>query len=258
VRRAHVDVDAVASAAFALTEDHGPFASEWHAHRKHQLLYAAKGTLALSVEGQRWILPPQRAAWIRAGTQHAVATKTGIALRTIYLSPSLVREPPSGVKVFAVTALAREMILHAMRWGPDAKTDGTREAFFRALAALVVEWMESERPLFLPAARTEELARALRWVDENLAVAAVDGAAAAAHVSVRTLSRRFEEELSTSFRAYLQTARILRALELLARPRASVTTTAYAVGFRSVAAFTTAFRAQSGETPSEYRARVTR
>ena len=256
VKRAHVDVDAVAAAAFGLVEDHGPFHAPAHTHAKHQLLYAATGTLTLTVADRRWTLPPQRAGWIGAGTAHAVSSATGVALRTVYLAPSLVRGPSPTARVFAVTPLAREMILHAMRWGPKTAGGATRDAFFTALAGLAIEWIDAERPYWLPRPRSGELARAIAWIGENLAEATVEEAARAAHVSVRTLSRRFEEEMQMPFRRYLQIARIMRSLELLAVPRASVTTTAYAVGFTSVAAFTTAFGERTGETPRDYRARV--
>ena len=255
-KRAHVDVDAVAASAFGLVEDHGPFRAPPHVHAKHQILYAATGTMTLTVADRRWTLPPQRAAWIGAGTSHDVFSVTGIGLRTVYLAPSLVRGPLHPARVFAVTPLAREMILHAMRWGPETAASATREAFFTALAGLANEWIDAEQPYWLPQPRSPELARAVARIAENLAEATVEDAARAAHVSVRTLSRRFEEEMQLPFRRYLQIARIMRSLELLALPRASVTTTAYAVGFTSVAAFTTAFGERIGETPRDYRARV--
>jgi AraC-like DNA-binding protein len=264
VRRAAVDVDAMPDEAFGLAEDHPPFSAAPHTHAKHQILYASKGTMTLSACGRRWMLPPQRAAFLPAGTTHAAASTTGIELRTIYLTPKLLPSPapnPS-VRVFAVTTLAREMILHAMRWGPatttsaTSPTSATRAAFFRALAGLSLEWMADERPYHLPEPTSPELSRATAWIAEHLAGATVETAAAAAHVSVRTLARRFEEEAGMPFRTYLQTARMLRAMELLAKPRASVSATAYAVGFQSIGAFTTAFHERCGETPSEYRARV--
>ena len=113
-------------------------------------------------------------------------------------------------------------------------------------------------PFYLPEAKTPELARAMAWIGEHLEDATIEGAAEAAHVSVRTLSRRFDEEAREGFRSYLQSARMMRAMELLAAPRASVSAVAYAVGFRSLGAFTTAFTERTGETPSAYRTRVSR
>jgi AraC-like DNA-binding protein len=251
-----VDVDAVTESGFGLAEEvQNTNSGAWHAHAKHQLLYASEGSLILSVATRRWILPPQRAAWIEAGTQHAVTSTTGASLRTVYLAKSLASESHVDCRVFAVTPLAREMILFAMRWGPDGERSKTRSAFFEALAGLALEWMKAEKPYHLPAAQTPELARAMRFIDAHLDSATVEATAKAARLSVRTLTRRFDAEAQMSFRDYLQAARMMRAMELLARAGASVTQTAYEVGFKSLGAFTTAFRERCGETPTEYRAR---
>lgn len=253
-----IDVDAVAHGGFGLAEEFDAGDGPWHAHAKHQLLYASEGCLLLSVQGRRWFLPPQRAAWIEAGTPHALSSTTGASLRTVYLARALVPDNGVACRVFAVTPLAREMILFAMRWGPEGPREKTRSAFFETLAGLTLEWLAAEKPYHLPAARSAELAHAMRFVDEHLDDATVEGAAKAARLSVRTLSRRFTEETRMTFREYLQAARMMRAMELLARPGASVSQTAYEVGFRSVGAFTTAFRERCGETPTEFRARYTR
>lgn len=254
-----IDVDAVTHTGFGLAEDVPIGSGAWHAHEMHQLLYASSGSLVLTVAKKRWLLPPQRAAWISAQTRHLVSSKTGASLRTVYLSRSLVCTPDVDCRVFAVTPIAREMILFAMRWrADDEHADRTRRAYFEALAGLAREFMAGIEPFYLPTPESAELARAMRFVDEHLDDATVENTAKAAGTSVRTLSRRFDAEARMSFRDYLQYARMLRAMELLARPNASVTKTAYDVGFTSLGAFTTAFRERCGETPSEFRARVGR
>lgn len=253
-----IDVDAAATPAFGLAEDYEPFQGDWHAHDRHQILFAAKGTMVLTTEEQRWILPPERAAWIGRRVRHRAESTTGIDLRTVYLASSLVgRDAPKTVSVFGVTPLAREMLLYAMRWGShDREYTTLAETYFRALGALAREWMADERPYFLPVAKSSALIKATSFIEANLANATVERTAAAAKLSVRTLSRRFEDEMhGTSFRAYLQSARMMRAMELLARRDASVSSTAHAVGFSSLGAFTTAFTERCGETPSAYRAR---
>ncbi|MBX3231787.1 MAG: helix-turn-helix transcriptional regulator [Labilithrix sp.] len=279
-----IDVDRAAAPAFGIAEDYEPFRGDWHQHDRHQLLFAARGTLVLTTEDRRWTLPPERAAWIARKVRHRVESSTGCALRTVYIAAALVKRSPPRCRVFAVTPLAREMLLYAMRWGPTGRgspPDPTgpqkrprkrsdpsapqgpdvdqdlADTYFHALGALASEWIADERPYFLPVAKSAATARATAWIDEHLDEATVERAAAAAKVSVRTLSRRFEDELQTSYRSYLQSARMMRAMELLARPDASVSSTAHAVGFSSLGAFTTAFTERCGETPSAYRKRVT-
>jgi AraC-like DNA-binding protein len=253
-----VDVDRVKQQAFGLADEHRPGISGWHAHRRHQLLYAASGTLALEVEGSQWLLPPQRAAWIAARAPHRVRVVTPVALRTVYLSTRLARGPDGACRVFAATPLAREMILHAMRWGPgEGAPEAARGPFFAALAALLDEWSAEALPFRLPTARTPELGRAMEYAIEALGESpTIEEAARRAALSTRTLARRFADEAQTTWRTFLHHARMLRAMELLAQPGARVTDTALSVGFESFGAFTRAFEEFTGERPKDYRRRV--
>lgn len=255
-----VDVDAALAPAFGLSEDLQAFASGWHSHEKHQLLYAATGTLVLETQAAEWLLPPQRAAWITAGTRHRVRARSAVQLRTVYLSRRLAPAPPWECRVFSVGPLAREMVLYAMRWdhrvGPR---DALARTYFATLAALSREWVEERRPYELPVARSVELRRAtahvLAHLDAPLAQADV---ARAAGMSTRTLARRFEDELRLSFRSYVHTARMLTAMDRLSEHGARVTDVALGVGFRSLGAFSSAFAAFAQETPRAYLARARR
>jgi len=258
--RATVPLDAIdrhPALAFALTDELPPFVSEWHAHRHHQLLYAAAGSMRLETAGGSWLLPPQRMAWLRGGLEHRVTAAAPLSLRTVYMAPRLTRGPAAECAVLEVTPLAREMLAFAMRWGPDAPAEPLAEAFFHALAALVEEWARAPRDFMLPMGRTPELARAIAYALAHLdGACGIEEAARAASVSARTLARRFESETAMSWRQWVSRARMLRAMEALAAPGASVTRVALDVGFGSQAAFTRAFETFAGESPSAYRRRV--
>lgn len=253
-----VDVDAVRSNGFCLVTAARPFVSEWHAHRKHQLLYSTRGTLLLEVEGGQWALPPQRAALIASKVRHRVAAKGPSELCTVYLAPTLLKPAPPACVVFAVDSLAQEMIRYSARWGHDrAGTDRTANLYFQALAALVPEWARQALPFHLPVAKSAELQRAMGKVlaefGEDLSL---DEVARVAAVSPRTLARRFESEVHMGFRTFVRLVRIHRAMELLARPQARVTEVAQACGFDSLSAFTTAFVEVVRERPKDFRRRV--
>ncbi|MCP3099814.1 helix-turn-helix transcriptional regulator [Myxococcus sp. K15C18031901] len=256
-----VDVDAAPASAFCLTDELTPFTSGWHTHKRHQLLYAARGALHLEVAEAQWLLPPQRAAWLAGGTRHRVRATQPATLCTVYLEPSRVPLTPEGAcRVFVLPPLAREMLLYSTRWGPErAPRDVVAESFFSTLGHLLTEWSAEPRDWRLPRARTPELERAMAYTLARLSGAAtLAGAAKAAGLSQRTLARRFEDEAGTSWRRFLHDARMLRAMELLAEDGARVTQTAYAVGFESLAAFTHAFTDYTGERPRDFRQRVAR
>lgn len=255
-----VDVDAARAPAFGLLDELRPFRSEWHQHRRHQILYAVRGLLHLEVAGDSWMLPPHRAAFLAAGTPHRVFADRPVSLRTVYLSPRLVRGPGWDCRVFTVAPLAREMLLYAMRWSHKSDPrDPLLRPFFTTLATLALEWSEQGAlPFRLPLARSAELRRAARLVRSKLCdpIGIVDLARAAA-LSERTLRRRFLDELGMSPRDYLHTARMLAALDRLADPAVPITEVALAVGFATPSAFSHAFTGFVGESPRTYRQRLT-
>lgn len=262
-----VDVDNVSSSGFGLANQlPAGFDSDWHRHEKHQLLYAAVGTLHLNVDRSQWLFPPQRAAWIPAGVVHRVRAGRPVELCTAYLAPRITREicqiaeAAEACCVFVVPAVAREMILYGARWGPARDPDdAVANRFFEALAGLCSEWMQQTRPWRLPMAQTPALRKAMDYALAHLAEApALEDAARVAGLSPRTLTRRFADEAQTTWRAFLLTARMLRAMELLAEKDTQVTATSYAVGFESISAFSSAFKLFAGETPREYRRRMGR
>jgi AraC-like DNA-binding protein len=251
-----VDVESAPAPSFGLADQPTPGTLAWHAHGRHQLLYAAAGTLTLESEASQWLLPPQRAAWIQAGVRHRVHVRGEVELRTVYLDRASVTPSVEACSVFAVTPLAREMILEAMRWGPAHVPDATSRALFAALAAFAAEWVTATLPFRLPAAKSRELACAMDYALAELAAPSLEVAARKAGLSVRSLNRRFADEAQTTWRAFLQQARMMRATEILALPGARVTEAALAVGFESMGAFTRAFEAFLGETPTEFRKRA--
>jgi AraC-like DNA-binding protein len=263
-RQRIVDIHDVELDAFAFTDEIEPSRpSVWHAHGSHQLLYAASGTLGFEVRspeagGTQWLLPPQRAAWIPANVEHRVRAVATVALCTVYFRPAFCEPSSAGASVFGASPLARSMILESVRWGPELRAlPAVGAKFFAALAALAGEWRRDPMPYCLPTASTPELGRAMQFALDHLAASpSIEGAARAAGLSPRTLERRFASEASTSWRKFVHSARMIRALELLAVPGKRVTDVAVELGFASFGAFSTAFQKFTGETPSAHRKRA--
>ena len=250
-----VDVDRVPAACFGLAIDVTAMDSGRHAHARHQLLYAARGSMRLDVDDGQWLLPPGRAAWIPARVPHRVSAGS-LALRTVYLHPRRVPRASRHAVVFPASPLCREMILHAMRWGPGHAPDRATSAFFGALATLCAEWTAAAAPLRLPVARTPELRRAMQWTLAHVAERPrASQAARAAGLSTRSLARRFAEETGTTWRRFLYDARMLEAMRRLGEPGTRVGDVAAELGFQSQGAFTHAFTAFAGETPRRYASR---
>lgn len=242
---------------FGIAQTFDDLDTGWRSFPGHYLLYAAQGIFHLEAVNARWFLPPQRAAWVRAGESIRLRTHGPVACNSVLFATSTIPEPQFPCCVFGVTPLVREMIRHTLRWGMERKPDDlVAERFFGVLADLCGDLAAQPDTLWLPRPTSPELARAMEYALADLSSSLQAGAAAeAADISERTLARRFAEETQMTWRQFVGRARMIRAMELLSAQDAPVIDVAYSVGFESVSAFSTAFRRFVGETPSRYRRR---
>ncbi|MGY4099842.1 helix-turn-helix domain-containing protein [Nocardia sp. R16R-3T] len=107
---------------------------------------------------------------------------------------------------------------------------------------------------FRPEASGDELAPLREWMLENLAEPlTVDGLAERAHMSRRTLIRRFREETGTPPMAWLTDARIDRARELLEATTVPIEQVGRLSGLGAPASLRAVFHRHLGTSPQEYR-----
>jgi AraC-like DNA-binding protein len=225
---------------------------------QHYLLYVSQGSIQLEIENVTWTLPPQRAAWIAAGTEMSVISPTPFTTASVLFSADHFKAPEFACRVFPMSLLAKEMVGHAMRWGPDRDpNDQSADAFFSAIADVCAELYLHSDEFWLPRPQSPGLARVVAAVlgrlDQPMTLAE---AAEIAAVSERTLARRFLEETSMNWSQFMLRARMIRAMELLVIPNSKVHLVALAVGFESQSAFISAFKKFAGESPSRFRERL--
>jgi AraC-like DNA-binding protein/quercetin dioxygenase-like cupin family protein len=221
-----------------------------HRHAWGQLIYARAGvmtvTVASSAQPGSWVVPPQRALWIPAETDHWIRCGTRLAMRTLYIAPAT-RALPGRCCVVNVPPLLRELILSSVEApGPVRRR--------RLLTALILNEIRAATvaPLHLPEPTDPRLARITVALREQPGDARTLGAwASEAGASTRTLSRLFLAETGMTFRQWQRQARLLAALVRLAEG-APVTTVAFDLGYESPSAFISAFRRSLGKTPRRY------
>ena len=51
-----------------------------HMHREAQLVYAARGTMQVTTPKGRWLVPPDRAVWVPAGTHHVESMRAPVTV----------------------------------------------------------------------------------------------------------------------------------------------------------------------------------
>ncbi|UUP19842.1 AraC family transcriptional regulator [Nitratireductor thuwali] len=218
-----------------------------HRHSRSQLLYALSGVVMVSTGKGRWMVPPEHAIWLPAGTDHAVEMLGEVEMRSIYVLPDALQGLPADLRVVAMTDLVRSLIVEAVALPlPPRRT---------ARAGLILDLLLHEvtglpeRPLALPFPSDRRLAALCRqFLAAPSARATIDGWARAAGMSRRSFTRAFRRQTGLGLSTWRQQACLFAALPRLADGEA-VTTVALELGYESVAAFTTMFKRMLGKPP---------
>ena len=225
-----------------------------HMHREAQLVYAAKGTMQVTTPKGRWLVPPDRAVWVPARSEHAIDVLADIEMRTLYFDLAwLAREERSASLdaefVVRVSPLLHQAILALF----DGRNDPDRTALLIKLVMLELHQAE-DSATFIPLPHEPRCRRAADIVlGDPTGSHEIEDLAREVGTSARTLSRLFASETQLSFKSWCQRARIAAAIERLSVDAGiSVKQLAADLGYASVPAFSHAFRQVTGKTPTAF------
>lgn len=161
-----------------------------------------------------------------------------------------------GVVTSAGTAAGIDACLHLVRQehGPDiAKRIARRMVVAPHRDGGQRQFIDAP---ILPIGSSDSLQPLLEWMEENLEQPhSVASLADRAHLSPRTLSRRFRSEIGVSPITWLTHRRVALAQELLEGTDLSIERIAAATGFGNDTLFRHHFRQLVGTTPTTYRAK---
>src|SRR6185437_12405416 len=73
-----------------------------HRHKRAQLVFAAHGTMVVWTAQGSWVVPPNRAVWMPAETEHAIRMNGAVAMRTLYIRADQAAAMPAKCCVIAV------------------------------------------------------------------------------------------------------------------------------------------------------------
>jgi AraC family transcriptional regulator len=139
------------------------------------------------------------------------------------------------------------------------RQDGDFHSDYAAhVAGVVAYYLNRHAGAPVPRARAAKLSTAqMRGVRDHIqdhidSPVAVATLAAIANMSLGHFFRAFRATTGMAPLAYVQLARVQRAMELLSRPNASVTDTALRVGFSNLGHFSRVFARVTGVLPSSY------
>jgi AraC-like DNA-binding protein len=221
-----------------------------HTHRRSQLLHATSGVMLVEAGQGAWVVPPERAVWIPAGTVHEVKTIGAVATRGLLVEKDAWPGMPATCQVVSVSPLMDALLREAVDMPPEydeASRDGL-------IMALLME--ETRRAPVLAFSLTFPrhpalAARCRAFLASPSPHETTDQWCEALGMSRRTFTRLFRAETGMSFGEWRQQACLFAALPRLAAGE-PVTSLALDLGYESPAAFTSMFKRVLGEPPSRY------
>ncbi|MBV8622222.1 MAG: helix-turn-helix transcriptional regulator [Herbaspirillum sp.] len=223
-----------------------------HRHPHAQLLYAIEGVLCVETADGRWVVPPTRGVWLQPDVQHQVRMRGAVKMRTVFIHDGHLPGLPQQNCVLDIPPLLRELIVAAVGLGQGPALPPASRAW-HLLHLLVMELRSVPvLPLYLPLPADPGLRRQCEaLMQEPDLQLTVEQLAAQLHIATRTFHRRFRAGTGMRFAHWRQQARLLLALEQLARGD-KVIDVALAHGYTSQSAFAAMFRKHFGSVPSRF------
>ena len=87
------------------------FRIEPHSHPRAQLTWAVFGVMTVTAARGSWVVPPNRALWIPAETEHAIRMSGPVGMRAIYVDAIVAGTVAAKCKVILVSPLLRALML---------------------------------------------------------------------------------------------------------------------------------------------------
>ena len=222
----------------------------WHFHDRDQLVYGSRGVMTIRTFDGTWTVPPHRAVWIPAKVPHTITISGSVAMRTLYLKTRLAKRLPRDCCVIHVSALLKELVLHACNLRSLKRT----VKWQAHLVAVILHQLEAVQmvPLQLPVLSDPRLVR----IEEIFARDPADPRTLAqlckqSGASKRSVERLFQQEIGMTFGKWRQQVRLMQGMRLLANG-AKVTHAALESGYSTASAFICMFRRALGTTPTSY------
>lgn len=221
-----------------------------HTHERSQLSYSLSGVMSVVTDDATYILPPDRAIWIPAHTQHEIACRGEMRFQVVYIDPQLDKAPKQ-CRVFEVSPLVHGLIHEATTFDFEYDLDG-REGH---IIQLLLDEIDRMPELSVRATMPSDT-RLRRVCDAIVAAPAlcrdIDEWAKVAGMGHRTFTRLFKQQTGMGLGTWRQQVRLMEAVSRLSTGQ-SIAAVAFDVGYESPSAFSAMFQRAFGVPPSAYR-----
>ena len=247
-----LDPDAVDRTAFAMSigvSDH-EFELPMHAHRRSQLVMALRGGVMCRAEDGLWMVPPGSGVWVPGSMPHSNQVTPNGRICLLFVDPD-VPGLPDHCCTLSLTPMVIEMIRHLATLSLETGAeDGHTRRIVDVILGELRRMKVAAHHLPIPDDQTLSLIanRLIRTPDDRASITEWAGRVA---MSERTLARLVVRKTGMTFGRWRQQLQLILALQKLAAG-ATVQSVALDLGYESVSAFVSMFKAAMGKPPARY------
>ena len=226
-----------------------------HAHHKCQLLLVFGGIAYLQTREKDFYIPSNHYIWIPKHYSHNLMFNSqDLYIVNIYFPSMNDNGFYDELGIYPVSKLLFEMLSFCEKWYGDFFTGSWEYVFLNTLKSLLPKENLRKFSIELPTTddqRMNDITGDLRQrIDEPLLLEDIGKKFG---ISVRSLTRLFQNKLHISFLQYVKMVRIIHAMELLKDTDLTVTEIAYSVGYSNISAFSNTFFQLTNMRPTEFK-----
>jgi AraC-like DNA-binding protein len=227
-----------------------------HKHKKGQLSYVEGGLAYVHINSKKIVVPARHYFWIPRGLEHALKLgHSATVLRNLFFYSFDDDKDPfyQHVGIYPINALLLEMIKYSEKWEGPIKPQDKRYQFLATIKNILPEISKEILPVALPSTENERMKKIINYLDANVANAhTLQSISDRFALSDRSLSRLFQSTVGLSFLQYLKLLRMFKAMEMILQTDRSISEIAYAVGYKSLSAFSNTFYQFTKHRPSYF------
>lgn len=191
------------------------YVSDWHSHRRHQLIYAVEGQMMTQTSDVRWVVPAGYGFVVPADTPHRVIMKGEVHIQSLYIRADADTDLNTRGSVAEMPPLLVGLI-DAFSALENRDPDSPRAHHLQHLILLELERAPEAR-LALPLGDDPRLRRVCeRLLAEPAHTGGIDHWANVAGMSRRSFTRMFQQDMGMSFGQWQQRMRCQYALRAMA------------------------------------------
>ncbi|WP_010252040.1 AraC family transcriptional regulator [Myroides injenensis] len=229
-----------------------------HKHGKGQLLLVFGGIAYLQTKEKDYYIPSNHYIWIPKKYTHCLMFNSqDLHIINIYFpdnsdsSNSFYDE----LGIYPVSKLLLEMLKFSDSWSGNFYRGSWEYEYLTTLKHLLPKENLRKFSIQLPTTEDVKLNAVIDFIKENLnETLTLEMTATKFGVSIRSLTRMFQNKLHISFIQYVKMLRVIRAMEILKDTDMTVSEVAYEVGYSSLSAFSNTFLVLTNMRPSEFKA----